>query len=548
MPYIHRAYPRPEDRPLSYRLIIYGLRFFEAIGTFVTSGLDFYLYLSQLIITDTMQTMKRSSYMKRLYLLILSAVVGFSAIRAGETIDSLSYATGYMSTLSLMAGENKLMQNREDFENFIHGLEDNLYGMELMSDSSYMISYVLGAMQGTFMTDGINFEKKESLPRFDCIISGLRKVADGDITLPADTIAAKTILEKYGHKGTQPEDLDADTRCKFFTSYGIMKAFAPGLQKYIQENIPGTKCIENRQAFAAGMADILEPMTRMPKDAYDLGKTVARSLFISGQDSNGMDFPSFIAGAKAALGLGLQLIPREKVEQIIWNEKFISADELNDTSYNVKELDLQRLDDLTNRLDVDLGKRYRVDWNVTVCPVADVSQPCTKIFLDILRESSISSEGMSQLIIHKSDVDVLTCLNITDSIKRTPLPEGYKWFCRSDTTGLTIGIIDKSREFNAKVNEAYVDYNKYNNSLETDWKFNAADAKKWEKFTEGNLGKKVATEINGVFLSAPMVMNIIDEGACSLNGLSIDEINSLFKNAGENPDHTPDTFEVIEIN
>lgn len=496
-----------------------------------------------------MQTMKRSSYMKRLYLLILSAVVGFGAIRAGETIDSLSYATGYMSTLSLMAGENKLMQSKEDFKNYIRGLEDNLYGMEQMSDSSYMISFMLGGMQGVFITDGVNLKKKENLPRFECIIAGLRKVADGVIILPADTIAAKAILEKYGRKETRPEDLDAETRCQFYTSYGIMKAYAPGLQKYIDEIIAGTQCIENRQAYAAGMVYLLESMIHQPKNAYDLGKTVAKSIPLSAFDNhNNIDIPSYIAGAKAALGLGLQLIPREKVEQILWDEKFISADELNDTSYNVMGLDLQRLDDLTNRLDVDLGKRYSVDWNVTVCPVADVSPPCSKIFLDILRESGISAERMSQLIIHKPDVDMLTCSDINESVKRTPLPEGYKWFCRSDTTGLTIGIMDTSREFNAKVNEAYVDYNKYNNALETDWKFNAADAKKWEKFTKGNLGKKVAAEINGVFLSAPMVMNIIDEGACSLNSLSIDEINSLFKNAGENPDHTPDTFEIIEIN
>lgn len=480
--------------------------------------------------------------MKRLYLLILSALIGFSAVRAAETLDSLSYANGYMHTLSLMAGENKLMQSKEDFENYIRGLEDNINSLELMSDSSYMISYVLGAMQGTFITDGINFEKKETLPRFDCIIAGLRKVANDDITLPADTIAAKAILEKYGRKDTRPENLDADTHCKFFTSYGIMKAYAPGLQKYIEETIPGTKCIENRQAFAAGMADMLEPMTRMPKDAYDLGKTVARTLFLSVLEADSMDFPSFIAGAKAALGLGLQLIPRKEVENFFQFN-------LGDAADTIEGLDLERMNDLTNRLDVDFGKRYSVDWTVTVCPVADASGPCYKIFFDLLKESGISPESMSQLIFHKPGVDVLTCTDISESIKNTPLPEGYKWFCRSDTTGLTVGIMDKTREFSAKIHEAYVDYQKYSNSLEIDWKFNAADAEKWEKFTELNLGKNVATEINGVFLAAPKVRNIIDEGACSLSGLTVDEINRLFKNAREtSPDTVPDTIEIIEIN
>lgn len=491
-----------------------------------------------------MQTMKRSSYMKRLYLLILSAVVGFSAIRAGETIDSLSYATGYMHTTSLMAGENKLMQNREDFENFIHGLEDNLYGMELMSDSSYMISYVLGAMQGTFMTDGINFEKKESLPRFNCIISGLRKVADGDITLPADTIAAKTILEKYGHKGTQPEDLDADTRCKFFTSYGIMKAFAPGLQKYIEENVPGTKCIENRQAFAAGMADILEPMTRMPKDAYDLGKTVARSLFISGQDSNGMHFPSFIAGAKAALGLGLQLIPREQVENFFQVDKAYAADEI-DTG---KESELGQLMDYINKLNISFNTKYEVDWNVTVSRIPSVAEPCMKVFFALLQHSGINSDVISQLIIHTPDPSGNLYNHVTGAFRDFPLPEGYKWFCHSDTTALTVGIMETSREFKSTLNEAYVDFDPNSGSVRVCWRFPESDIIEWGRFTKSNIGKYVAVEIDGTFMNSPKVNAQISSGACSLSDLMPDEINNLFKDAREIPDHTPDTFEVIEIN
>lgn len=496
-----------------------------------------------------MQTMKRSSYMKRLYLLILSAVVGFSAIRAGETIDSLSYATGYMHTTSLMAGENKLMQNREDFENFIHGLEDNLVGLELMSDSSYMISFMLGGMQGVFITDGVNLEKKENLPRFECIIAGLRKVAVNDIILPADTIAAKTILEKYSRKETRPEDLDAETRCQFYTSYGIMKAFAPGLQKYIDETVPGTQCIENRQAYAAGMAYVLESMIHQPKNAYDLGKTIAKSIPLSAFDNhNNIDIPSYIAGAKAALGLGLQLIPREKVEQIIWDEKFISADELNDTSYNVKELDLQRLDDVTNRLEVDFDKRYRVDWNVTVSRIPSVAEPCMKAFFALLQQSGINSDVISQLIIHTPDPSGNLYNHVTGAFRDFPLPEGYKWFCRNDTTGLTVGIMDTSREFKSTLNEAYVDFDPNSGSVRVCWRFPESDIIEWGRFTESNIGKYVAVEIDGTFMNSPKVNAQISSGACSLSDLMPDEINNLFKDAREIPDLTPDTFEVIEIN
>ena len=253
------------------------------------------------------------------FTLTMSAVVG--NVMAAENIDSLSYAYGYQCTLATMAGENELMQSEQDFRDFIRGLEENIGCMTQMNDSSYMVSYSLGAMEAIFMTDGMNNKKNEDLPPFSCIISGLRKVGDGNISLPTDTIAAMDFINQHNKDGERASDLDEDIRCRFFTSYGIMKAYQPGLQEYINGLKPGTHYKENRQAFATGMADILEAYTELPESAYDMGRYISLSMRVNAVENFPVDCISFVAGAKASLGLGEQIIPRDEVEEI-FNRQF----------------------------------------------------------------------------------------------------------------------------------------------------------------------------------------------------------------------------------
>ena len=199
--------------------------------------------------------------MKLITTLILTLLADAGFAVASERIDSLSYACGHQYTLASMAGKNDMMQSEQDFREFIRGLEENIGNPRLVNDSSYMVSYSLGAMEAVFMTDGMHHKKKEELPPFHCIISGLRKVGEGKINLPVDTIAARDFLNRHGDDDKRASDLDKEIECEFFTSYGIMKGYQPGLQQYINGLKPGTSCVENRQAFATGMADILEAYT-----------------------------------------------------------------------------------------------------------------------------------------------------------------------------------------------------------------------------------------------------------------------------------------------
>ena len=114
--------------------------------------------------------------MKLITTIIMILFVGAGFAVASERIDSVSYAFGHQYTLGIMAGKNDMMQTEQDLKDYIRALEDNIGNMREMTDSSYMLSYSLGAMEAVFMTDGMHHKRKEDLPPFHCIISGLRKV------------------------------------------------------------------------------------------------------------------------------------------------------------------------------------------------------------------------------------------------------------------------------------------------------------------------------------------------------------------------------------
>lgn len=156
--------------------------------------------------------------MKLITYLILTLFIQTGIAVASEKVDSLSYAYGHQYTIATMAGKNDQMQSEQNFRDYIRGLEDNIDNLNQIRDSSYMVSYSLGAMEAVFMTDGMHQRKKEELPPFPCVITGLRKVAEGEISLPADTIAARDFINSHSEGRKKASDLDEDTRCKFFTA------------------------------------------------------------------------------------------------------------------------------------------------------------------------------------------------------------------------------------------------------------------------------------------------------------------------------------------
>lgn len=479
--------------------------------------------------------------------LILLLVTGVSSANASETIDSLSYVLGHQYTLATMAGKNEMMQCESDFFDYIRGIEENYRSVTQINDSSYMVSYILGAIEAIFITDGVHGKKKEDLPPFSCIISGLRKVENGEISLPADTVAAKAVLNRYCGEGMNPENLDADICCKFFEAYGTLKAYQPGLQEYIDDLNPGTSCVADRKAYAAGMADVLEVYSKAPHTAYDMGRFVAFSVNLNAMENDSPDMFSFVAGAKAALGLGEQFIPRDEVEELL-NQRYVKefgvAAPLDDTE------NFETVMEYYDKIDVEFDTQYSVNWTVTAGTVADVETDAYRSFLDVTSVLDIENDCIQGILMSQSrDKSRLLYDTALCEIEKFPLPEGYKWFCGRNIDGqTTIGVMRTNPQFKATVNKASVNFDPVSGMINVEWKFDTAGALKWAEFTAANVGKHIAMEINGEFMFAPKVNQQISGGACSINSLSPEEINSLFKDSNKVVNQTPiDTIEVIEI-
>lgn len=479
--------------------------------------------------------------------LIMVLFAGVSRVIASETIDSLSYAFGHQYTLAIMAGKNDLMQSESDFFDYIRGIEDNYRSHTQMNDSSYMVSYCLGGIEAIFITDGVHGKKKEDLPLFSCIISGLRKVENGEISLPADTVAAISVLNRYSGDGMNHDNLDAETSCKFFEAYGIMNAFQPGMQEYINALNPGTSCVADRKAYAAGMADVLEVYSEAPKTAYDMGRYVAFSVNLHAMENDVPDMFSFVAGAKAALGLGKEFIPRDEVEEIL-NQRYFK--EFEGTEPMVDNGSFETVMEYYDKFDVEFDTWYSVNWTVTAGTVADVKTEAYRPFIDWASVLDIEDDCIPGLLmVQPHDKSQLFYDTALFEIEKYSLPEGYKWFCGRNIDGqTTIGVMSTNPQFKAEVNKASVCFDPASGMINVEWKFDTEGALKWAEFTAANIGKHIAMEIDGVFMFAPKVNQQISGGACSINSLPPEEINNLFKNSKKVVNQTPvDTIEVIEI-
>ena len=485
--------------------------------------------------------------MKLITTLILTLFAGSGIAVASEKFDTLSYAYGHQYTIATMAGKNDLMQSEQDFRDYIRGLEENIRNLAQMNDSSYMLSYSLGAMDAIFMTDGIHHKKKEDLPPFPCIIAGLRKVGNDKITLPADTIAAMDFINQYTKNGKKISDLGKEIECKFFTAYGIMKAYQPGLQKYINEMKPGTACIENRKAYATGMADVLEAYSEPPKTAYDMGRSIALSMSLSSVEKVPINYTSFVAGAKASLGLGEPIISRDEVEEIFSKQFEQQVEATGGIDY---EANFEKIGDYIEKLEIEPFNQYKVDWKVTAGRVTEHGAVPTDIFNKVISDLNCSDEVLSGILMAQvGDEDNSFYEKALMTIKKYNLPNDYKWFCgRIDGLQTTIGIMQIKSEFVAKVDRASVDIDTSSGIINVRWRFDERDALKWAEFTEASIGKHVAVEINDSFMFAPRVNQQITSGCCAISGISPEEINCLFRNAEKTVNKDPvETIEIIDL-
>ena len=232
-----------------------------------------------------------------------TCIVG--SLFAQETLDSLSYAWGDYCTLSVMCASERYLQTQADREAFLRGFQDEL--SIYPKDSVAYKSYSEGQMDGFFFLKRMADGGLPYLPVLDmnCIARGLRKVADGTIQLPQDTIGACRFFEEDWH------GLSAEDKCRYGTIFGILVGLYLPQSQY-QPELTDSK---DRQAYAAGMADILEKLHTF--NSYDIGRGAAIMIFTSPYGMSAKmvpDYDAIIDGARGALELAERKMSVEEVE------------------------------------------------------------------------------------------------------------------------------------------------------------------------------------------------------------------------------------------
>ena len=281
--------------------------------------------------------------MKRFLLSLMMAACLVGNIAAQEQLDSLSYAMGdYFIRLYLDGYDKETQQVMGDREEYIRGFSDglNVYRQETTAASSYFN----GQKMGLFFLMSINFEPYEDKekPHLDCLIEGLRKVADNTVLLPQDTIGAHHLLLDLDHEAMLSM-VDGDS-CRIETTMGIFL----GLQAYnplqpSDRDQGDSISVEDQQTFAAGMADVLE--NSIAASTYDMGRFAALFYFIDNMRMKqllGLDFDydAIIDGARGALGLEERKMTVEEVEMCL-------------TKYYEAQYDAQAADELDDSDDID---------------------------------------------------------------------------------------------------------------------------------------------------------------------------------------------------
>lgn len=229
-----------------------------------------------------------------------------------EKLDSLSYAMGDHITRAMLADVN--MQTQANHEDYLRGLKNglNIY----KQDTAVVTSYYNGQIMGYFFLWLLEAEQAEEDDQFhlDCMVEGLRKVANNSVILPQDTIGAHHLLDSLA-------SLYQDDDCRFETMLGVLFGlWDADLLVHIHPEMGDTAMIPDLQAYAAGMADMLEISN--PTNSYDLGRFVAHMLFsgslrlMSAMDAN-VNFDVCVDGACAALSMAERKMSIEEVNQMI---------------------------------------------------------------------------------------------------------------------------------------------------------------------------------------------------------------------------------------
>lgn len=242
-----------------------------------------------------------------------------------ESLDSASYAYGDMIIRSFVGISDSIAPpfelNKENLAELILGFEENLTYLKYSQDTIKNVSFYLGAMQAIFLSDGIS--QRDSIP-YDCILAGLMKVVNHELTLPQDTIKINAYMKGLP-EGKNPIDMPDEEKCNFFTYYGIMKGLQPGLQQYIFEM---TGKHENEipadyEAYAAGFAMMIKGISLGVKEEsgvelspYDYGVSMSTYILMQPLPFH-LSEADFFDGCRAAAGLDKRKMTIEESDHII---------------------------------------------------------------------------------------------------------------------------------------------------------------------------------------------------------------------------------------
>lgn len=195
--------------------------------------------------------------------------------------------------------------------------------------------------------------------------------------------------------------------------------------------------------------------------------------------------------------------------------------------------------DLPDTLQVDLDTKYAVHWSVTFTPVVSQGRATMELLepmfnaVSLINESENFQLANSSLLYEQSNCTMEQLVKVGKYLYSTPLPSPYEWFfgLQNDDT-IVFGIKDTTDTFQANVAEASVHVEPlYGNIPVVGFRLDNGEptetTQAFQNFTERNLLKAIATEINGDFIMAPTLNNVIEGGAIEVTSMPISLINKL---------------------
>lgn len=196
--------------------------------------------------------------------------------------------------------------------------------------------------------------------------------------------------------------------------------------------------------------------------------------------------------------------------------------------------------DRPDTLQVELDTKYTLHQSLTFTPVLSQGSATIELFepmfnaVRLINESENFQLAANSLLYEQSGCTTEQLAKITEYLHHTPLPSPYAWFLglQNDDT-IVFGIKDTSDTFRATIAEASVRIEPlYGNIPAVSFRLDNGEptdiTQTFKDFTERNLSKVIATEIDGECIMAPKLNSPIESCAIEVTSMPIPLINKLF--------------------